>query len=1072
MASVTQTIPQFTGGISEQPDHLKFPGQVKDIVNGIPDITKGLFKRPGAERKKTTPLSDVQSGGSWFHYYRDETEGSYIGQVAADGQVRVWRCSDGQLMTTAYGSVTWSSTREYASGDKVQSNDSGTIRIYQAQATISSGGSAPTHNSGTVNDWLFVETAQTNVQNYLATSVSENLQFLTINDTTFVSNRDSTNPNTAVGTANTTTSRPHNHFAFVELLRTENGRQYALNISDTTETASLSRATRISIESDTLDESDGTGHCPGVGTQVFSVTAANSYAGTNIVSVKNGNTDITSGKDNLIFRINSLGQQGVSPDYNANASGAGGDNYRCSYNREAILLHGGEGWVTGDTVTVTLTSASGGGPMRNKWDTDASYNQNDLVRNKGNTYRATQNLDDTVGEPVHSSGTANLWEFISDSDSPSATYTIRVEDFEATQINATVSSNGDGLIRPAPTPFDADTAVTAEAILGSMQDAIRTQLAGQGINTKVIGTGLYISSANPFTVEVMEDDIMRVFQKSVNDVSRLPAQCRNGYIVKVANARMSDEDDYYLRFDGENNSDGSGSWSECAEPGIPKTLTNMPLVIQRTNIENQNTSTERATFTIRPFKYSDREVGDEKTNPLPSFVGQAINKVIFFRNRLAFLSGENVVLSRPGTFGEPDFFVESALAVGANDSIDIACGSTFPSELFDGIEVNSGLLVFSTNQQFLLSSDAEILNPETAKLRSVSTYNYNKDISPISLGVTVAYVDNSGKFSRFNEMANIRREGEPDVVEPSKIVPTLLPKDMDLLTNSRENSIVLFGKSGTRDVFGFRYFNVGDKRQQQAWFRWRFNNGIRYHFIINDDYYFVDQDKFLQTISLVEDDDDLSITQDNVNYPIHLDNYTTISAGTYNPNTGLTSTQANWLPDVTPASPANKLVVIDLDSNSNRIARYAEATVYSSTGFTIPGDWQQGSTLYIGYLYDYQVDFPTIYPTQIQGEKSNTDVSGTLVLHRLQVHLGKAGLYQTTLNRLGKEPYTEVYESNELDEYEVSDAPYVEDAIRTVPVYEKNTNLDFTLKSTHPAPATLRALSWEGSFSPKYYKRV
>ena len=89
------------------------------------------------------------------------------------------------------------------------------------------------------------------------------------------------------------------------------------------------------------------------------------------------------------------------------------------------------------------------------------------------------------------------------------------------------------------------------------------------------------------------------------------------------------------------------------------------------------------------------------------------------------------------------------------------------------------------------------LNPETAKLRSVSTYNYNKDIPPISLGVTVAYVDNSGKFSRFNEMANVRREGEPDVVEPSKIVPTLLAKDIDLLTNSRENSMVLFGKTSS-----------------------------------------------------------------------------------------------------------------------------------------------------------------------------------------------------------------------------------------------------------------------------------
>ena len=65
--------------------------------------------------------------------------------------------------------------------------------------------------------------------------------------------------------------------------------------------------------------------------------------------------------------------------------------------------------------------------------------------------------------------------------------------------------------------------------------------------------------------------------------------CRHGYIVKVANARMSDEDDYYLQFQGENNLDGTGSWHECALPGITKTLTNMPLVIQRTAIANQGT---------------------------------------------------------------------------------------------------------------------------------------------------------------------------------------------------------------------------------------------------------------------------------------------------------------------------------------------------------------------------------------------------------------------------------------------------------------------------------------------------
>ena len=102
MAGVTQTIPNFVGGISEQPDNLKFPGQLKNITNAIPDVTNGLFKRPGARRVGTSPLSQEQPGGSLFHYFRDETEGSYIGQIAANGQVRVWRCNDGQLMSTNY----------------------------------------------------------------------------------------------------------------------------------------------------------------------------------------------------------------------------------------------------------------------------------------------------------------------------------------------------------------------------------------------------------------------------------------------------------------------------------------------------------------------------------------------------------------------------------------------------------------------------------------------------------------------------------------------------------------------------------------------------------------------------------------------------------------------------------------------------------------------------------------------------------------------------------------------------------------------------------------------------------
>jgi len=951
MATITQTIPQYSLGMSEQPDQLKFPGQVQEVTNAIPDITRGLFKRPGAKRIGTTPLANVQSGGSWFHYFRDETEGSYIGQIAADGQIRVWRCSDGTQMTTAYGT----------------------------------GG-------------------QTAIQNYLATSTPENIQTLTINDTTFLTNRDTTNANTLVGTTGTTDAAPDAHFGYVELLRTENGRQYGLNINNGTTATTVKRATKIKVTGNNFDEGDGSGHCPGIGTEVYAATAAGSYtSSSNIVHVKNSSgTTLTTGRDNLTFRITALGQQGVSPNYSASSDGPDGQNYRCSYNIECVLLHGGEGWEVGDVVRVN---------------------------------------------PEHAT-TAS-------SSDGQAYIEITVTEIETTSVNATVSSNGDGLIRPAPTPFDADTAVTADTILGGM-----TANLPSGISAKVIGPGIYFSSTSSFSIEVVEEDLMRCFQGSVNDVQNLPNQCKHGYIVKIANARMAEEDDYYLKFEGENNRDGTGSWTECPKPGIAKTLTNMPLVIQRT---------ATTTFTVKQFTYADREVGDDVTNPLPSFVGQRINKVLFFRNRLALLSGENVITSRPGTFGTPDFFAESALTVSAADPIDISAASIFPSELFDGIEINTGLVVFSTNQQFLLSSDDTVLNPDTAKLRSVSTFNYNETIPPISLGTTLAYLDNSGKFSRFNEMANTAREGEPSIVEVSKVVPTLLPKDIDLLTNSRENSVVLMGKTDTDTVYGYKYFQVSEERKQAAWFKWKFNNPLLYHFIINDEYFFLDSDKFLQSIKLVQTTSDPSITQDEVDFLLHVDNYTTISGGSFSASTNLTTfSSVSWLPSVT--TPNHDLVVVDTNTNAARLGRYAKPTSTSTTSFTVPGDWSS-ATLTIGYIYPYEVKFPTFYYTRQEGENARSDVNASLVLHRIKLHFGKIGLYETTLERVGKTDYTEIYESTELDEYKVSDAPYLEEYIKTIPVYEKNTNVDVTLKSSHPAPATLRAVSWEGNYSPKYYRR-
>ena len=47
----------------------------------------------------------------------------------------------------------------------------------------------------------------------------------------------------------------------------------------------------------------------------------------------------------------------------------------------------------------------------------------------------------------------------------------------------------------------------------------------------------------------------------------------------------------------------------------------------------------------------------------------------------------------------------------------------------------------------------------------------------------------------------------------------------------------------------------------------------------------------------------------------------------------------------------------------------------------------------------------------------------------------------------------------------------LDEIIKTIPVYDKNKNVDVTLKSTHPSPCTLRSMQWEGDYSPMYYRR-
>ena len=244
MAAVTQTIPNFLGGVSNQPDDKKKPGQVAGAINAYPDPTFGLTKRPGF--KFISELADgITTGGSdydatdldngkWFYYNRD-TDEKYIGCIigkstSSYGEIHMWNtvlddavvatvdtivagtgysatASTAYLNTTSDGSGTGLTLRITSVGGSgnitgVAVVDGGKGYAVDETITIPGGSGAGRVDVATISNGVFKKchmTYGTDARNYLgkkdtadavASVNAEDYDFLTIRDTTIITNKN------------------------------------------------------------------------------------------------------------------------------------------------------------------------------------------------------------------------------------------------------------------------------------------------------------------------------------------------------------------------------------------------------------------------------------------------------------------------------------------------------------------------------------------------------------------------------------------------------------------------------------------------------------------------------------------------------------------------------------------------------------------------------------------------------------------------------------------------------------------------------------------------------------------
>ena len=100
MANLSQSINNYLGGISQQPDYDKTPGMLSDLINGYPDITYGLRKRPGLKYEFSLGNTSDLQNGKWFSVARPNGF-PYLGVILPNDKIRVWNLVTRVELTTS-----------------------------------------------------------------------------------------------------------------------------------------------------------------------------------------------------------------------------------------------------------------------------------------------------------------------------------------------------------------------------------------------------------------------------------------------------------------------------------------------------------------------------------------------------------------------------------------------------------------------------------------------------------------------------------------------------------------------------------------------------------------------------------------------------------------------------------------------------------------------------------------------------------------------------------------------------------------------------------------------------------
>ena len=905
MGLVSKSIPNLINGISQQPPSLRLPTQGEVQENGLSDVVDGLKKRPPTKFvNKLLRTNANWSGSSWsstnsdsanltsvntvvinpsdyfVHTYKRSAEEQYLVAVSVNETATLTQDStvNVSINTTEKSfTVTVGTDHSFGKGDFVDiAGFSGTseallngtnkkiidvsgreIKFYYTGTIVSASGSTVTltgkapkvlvydiqgrlNYESNVASWHYYAdgTHTTSKLNndktgYLVTSSIASLKATSVSDSTFLVNTEK-----VVEVSDSTVTREVGHHALVYLKSVNYDRTYSLSM--------------------TPKSTDAQDALTAAGSPLKKTFYCNSMTNTS-----DGNGDAKLAVSNIIGTA---------------ASGAGADNTPF---RTQIKTH------------FNVPTAEATFPLR-----DEGYNRGETTYNGQHYYNKVAII--TIPEDVYDSDPSKMaiyaggasvgyegagagwvtggkdddwktiqtrrgWAKIADStNSEGVLLTRRIllplnimewkKDYTREQIgNRVYIIPIHRIICPAITIYKYDDSGKREVVVlpHSYTD-----------EPYIIVASDEEGSYGDFDISVTDDDggvNLSVFKESAKSFTSLPNQCEEGFRLKVSGDNQQEEDDFYVVYRG---AAGGGAWKETHKDGIqhemaPETL---PYTLKQKSVDLNGSPVLSFTFGIGSDNvgktWADRLVGDENTNPFPSFVGKTISDIFFHRNRLGVLSGENVVFSEAGSYF--NFFRTTVRTLLDADPIDVAVSQNEVSELKAALPIQDALLLFTELNQFTITS-SQLLTAAEVTIDQSTKFECDLTAAPVSAGNSAFFATKGGNYAGVREYYT---EGDTEIKDATLVtshVPEYLKGVMrKMVASTNESMLVCLTTDNHKEAYIYKWYNQGNQRVQSAWSKWIFDTDVVDISFNNSNLYITYGDGRFETMAVRTDAPDIS----------------------------------------------------------------------------------------------------------------------------------------------------------------------------------------------------------------------